>query len=146
MKLSAIALSATTTAVIGSTAAFEQEVEERDRHYEYTVLFWEREAQSHYRMRAWEEVIPACTKVLDVPGQSETNGDVLFKLGYAFMRLGDYDGAADNFVRSHRIDGRRIALRLAMLDLRRLMRSPTRGPNRRRSRGLRRAAASCHED
>jgi hypothetical protein len=54
MKLSLIALSATTTAVIGSTAAFEQELEERDRHNEYTVLIWEREAQSHYMMRAWE--------------------------------------------------------------------------------------------
>jgi hypothetical protein len=92
------------------------------------------------------EVIRACTKVLDVPGQSETNGDVLFKLGYAFMQLGDYDGAADNFVLSHRIDGRRIALRLAMQYLRRRMMDPTRGPVQRRRRGVRRAAASCRED
>ena len=57
MKLSALALAlalSTTTAVIGSTAAFEQDLEERDRYNEYTVLFWEREAQSHFRMRAWE--------------------------------------------------------------------------------------------
>jgi hypothetical protein len=53
MQFSAIALSAA-TAVIGSTAAFEQELDERDRHNEFAVLFWEREVQSHFRMRAWE--------------------------------------------------------------------------------------------
>jgi hypothetical protein len=66
--------------------------------------------------------------VLDVPGQWETNGGVLFKIGYASKRLGDYDGAVDYFVWLHRIDGRRIALRLAMQDLRARMMNPTRIP------------------
>jgi hypothetical protein len=52
MKLSAIALSA--TAIIGAMEAYEQELEERDRHNEYTVFFWEREAQSHFMVSAWE--------------------------------------------------------------------------------------------
>ena len=64
------------------------------------------------------EVITACRKVLDVPGQSETNYHVLFRMGYASMRLGDYESAADYFVRANRIDGRWIALRLAMQELR----------------------------
>jgi hypothetical protein len=52
MKLSAIALLA--TAIISATEAYEQELEERNHHNEYTVLFWEREAQSHFMVSTWE--------------------------------------------------------------------------------------------
>ncbi|KAL3779254.1 hypothetical protein ACHAW5_002945 [Stephanodiscus triporus] len=117
MKVSAIVLSAATKIGAGS-AAFEQELEERDRSDDYNVLIWERETLTHFRRSAWGEVITACRKVLDVPGQSETNYHVLFRMGYASMRLGDYESAADYFVRANRIDGRWIALRLAMQELR----------------------------
>ena len=37
------------------------------------------------------------------------------------MRLGDYVGAATYFLRAHRIDSQRAALRLAMFDLRMIL-------------------------
>jgi hypothetical protein len=70
-------------------------------------------------------------KVLSVNGQSQTNYDVLFQIGYALMRLGDYVSAAKHFLQAHRIDSRPIALRLAMFDLRTTI---TTIPGRKRSR------------
>jgi hypothetical protein len=44
-------------------------------------------------------------------------------MGYACMRLEDYGSAKEHFARAHRIDGRRAALRLAMHDLREMIRT-----------------------
>ena len=52
MKVSAIVLSAATKIGAGS-AAFEQELEERDRSDDYNVLLWERETLTHFRRSAW---------------------------------------------------------------------------------------------
>jgi hypothetical protein len=63
------------------------------------------------------DVVSTCKKILDVPGQSESNYNALFQIGYASMRLGDYISAAENFLLAQCVDNRPIALRLAMLDL-----------------------------
>jgi len=82
------------------------------------VRSWGADALSQFRSSSWEDVVYTCTKILDIPGQSETNYDVLFQMGYASMRLGDYGIALEHFMRAHRIDSRRVALRLAICDLR----------------------------
>ena len=65
------------------------------------------------------DVVNVCKRILDIPGHSETNYNALFYMGYASMRLGDYCSAVEFFLRAHRIDSCRVALRLAMHDLRR---------------------------
>lgn len=67
------------------------------------------------------DVIGACKHVLRIPGQSETNFDVLYEIGYAHMRLGEYETAVKYFMGAHRIDSQRVSLRLVMRDLRRKM-------------------------
>ena len=49
----------------------------------------------------------------------ETNFDVLYEIGYAHMRLGEYETATTYFMGAHRIDSQRVSLRLVMRDLRR---------------------------
>jgi hypothetical protein len=44
-------------------------------------------------------------------------------MGYACMRLEDYLSAREHFALAHRIDSRRAALRLAMHDLREMIRT-----------------------
>ena len=51
-----------------------------------------------------KDVVSACNKVLSIPGQSETNYDALFLMGYASMRLEDYHSAAEHFLRAYQID------------------------------------------
>jgi hypothetical protein len=64
------------------------------------------------------DVAYTCKKILDIPGQSESNYDALFQMGFASMRLGDYISAAEHLLKANCIDNRQVALRLAMLDLR----------------------------
>lgn len=78
-----------------------------------------------------KDVVSACDKVLSIPGQSETNNDALFLMGYASMRLEDYHSAAEHFLRAYQIDSQRIALRLAMHDLKTMIINK---PYRKRSR------------
>lgn len=102
----------------------EQNSEEHIRH-------WEEEALAHYKKSAWEDVIYACEKVLEFPGQSTTNFDVLYEAGYAHMRLEEYESAYTYFMNAHKINSKRIHLRMAIADLRRKARM---GPCRKRSR------------
>lgn len=95
---------------------------------------WEEEALLHFRNSAWEDIIPVCKKVLRIPGQSATNFDVLYEIGYAYMRLGECEKAAKYFMAAHRIDSKRVSLRLVMGDLReKMLTGPWRNPKRRRS-------------
>ena len=64
------------------------------------------------------DVACTCKKILDIPGQSESNYYALFQMGFASMRLGDYISAAEHLLKANCIDNRQVALRLAMLDLR----------------------------
>ncbi len=64
-------------------------------------------------------VKPLCRKILQVWGKSETNFDVLYKIGHARIRLGDYKDAAAHFAVAHRIDSTQALLRLSMRELQR---------------------------
>jgi tetratricopeptide (TPR) repeat protein len=87
------------------------------------VKHWEQDALSHFKNSSWKDVIQACEKVLEVPGQSETNFDVLFEMGYAHMKRHDYRNAIAYFKVAHGIDSKRVPLKLALIDLRTRMRS-----------------------
>jgi hypothetical protein len=68
-------------------------------------------------VRHISELKSACAKILIVPGQSETNAEALFYMGYACMRLHDYSAAMEYCKLSYCIDSNRIAIRLLMYDL-----------------------------
>lgn len=89
----------------------EYDLEEYIRH-------WEQEALSHFRNSDWEDVVLACKRVLLVPGQSNTNFDILFETGYAYMRMKEYKTAEKYFKGAHLIDSQRVPLRLAIGELR----------------------------
>jgi len=89
-----------------------QSSKERIRH-------WEEEALAHFNKSAWEEVIRACNKVLEVPGQLKTNFNVLFQIGYAYMRVEQVEYAAIYFRDAYRINSHWPPLRLAIGDLKR---------------------------
>ena len=77
------------------------------------------------------DVVQAGLKVLQVPSQTETNFDVLYEVGYAYMRLSMYDTSALYLQKAHRIDSQHVSLKLVMRDLRRKV---TTGPWRNRGR------------
>ena len=63
-------------------------------------------------------VINAAKKVLQIPGQA-TNFNVLFQLGYAYMRNDEYELASTYFMDAHHINSEHVALKTAMAELRR---------------------------
>ena len=75
------------------------------------------------------EVVIACKKVLQVQKSQAytTNFDILYEMGYAYMRLEKYELAVKFYRYAHKIDPNRIALRFAMGDLRRRVQSGGRG-------------------
>ena len=120
----------------------------RERHHlniEELIRQWEQEAHLHYKKSSWkgesltllcaayhhmhstqftipslsQDVVHACQKVLSVPGQDESTYDVLFKIGYAYMRLEEYETAARYFQAASRIDSSQTTLKFAIQELKR---------------------------
>ena len=104
---------------------------------------WEQEAHLHFKKSSWKgesvtvlcnhhissshfthyfiskDVVHACQQALSVPGQDESNYEVLFKIGYAYMRLEEYETAARYFQAASRIDSTQITLKFAIQELKR---------------------------
>ena len=75
--------------------------------------------QLHFLNTPPSDVIRAAKKVIELQGQANASFDVLYELGYAYMRTDDFDQAVVHFKSAHRIDSKNVALRLVMGELRR---------------------------
>ena len=70
-----------------------------------------------------QDVLVPCKKVLEVPGQRESNFDISYEIGYAYMRLEEYDSAIKYLMAARRINGKSVCLRMALKTLQENMRT-----------------------
>ncbi|KAL7475184.1 hypothetical protein ACHAW6_001111 [Cyclotella cf. meneghiniana] len=68
------------------------------------VRRWEEAAERHSQSCSWHDVIDCCNKILQIPGQSKTNFNALYRIGIAYMTLGHGFEAFVNLVAARDID------------------------------------------
>jgi peptidylprolyl isomerase len=81
------------------------------------VSCWSNVAACYSKLKDWSEVIKACNKVLEIDSEAESNIKVLYRRGFARLKLGLLKEAKADLMAAYKIDSNNKDVRRALAQL-----------------------------